>query len=169
MHLKHVALSFLLPVVLAACGDAGLNPAPTLEPTATTTTVYKGRATAVRAKALVANVVLADTGALPTRGGALQTTVVTANVPKLLSTGVLHAATVGQGNHTRSEASVDGLNLSVAGVGIKANFVSSNATTSCSTTSRASAAGGSQLVGLTVNDKAVTVTGAPNQTISSSG
>lgn len=166
MHLKHVAFSLLLPVVLAACSDARLTEAPTLEPTATTATVYKGRATAVRAKALVANAVLADTGALPTKGGALQTTVVTASVPKLLSTGVLHAATVGQGNHTRSEASVDGLNLSVAGVGVRASFVSSNATTSCSTTGRSSAAGGSQLVGLTVNGKAVTVTGSPNQTVS---
>ncbi len=109
---------------------------------------------------------LADTRALPTKGGALHKTVLTAKVPRLLSTGVLHATTIGQGNHTRSEASVAGVDLSVAGVGIKATFISSQAVTSCSSSGRASVSGSSQLTGLTINNKKIIVTGEPNQTIS---
>ena len=152
---------FLLLLVLAACSS--VTPAPELSPLASNVSVYKGRATAVKAKALNINAVVADTGALPTRGGALQKTLVTANVPSLLSAGVLHASTIGQGNHTRSEASVAGLNLTVAGIGIRANFVSSQASTSCSTAGKASVSGSSQITGLNINGKAVTVTGAPNQ------
>ena len=165
-YLKHLAFSLLLLVVLAACGDAGLTQAPTLETTATNATLYKGRATAVQAKAVGVSVQLADTGALPTKGGVLHKTVLTAKVPELLSTGVLHAATIGQGNHTRSEASAAGLDLSVAGIGIKAAFISSQAVTSCSSSARASVSGSSQLTGLTINNKKITVTGKPNQTIS---
>ncbi len=132
---------------------------------ATTPAVYGGRAVAVQAKVLVLNTVLADTGALPTKGGALQTTLLSANVPGVLNAGVLHAATVGQGNQTSSEASVAGLDLSVASIGIRASFIASQAATSCSTANKAAIAGSTELAGLVVNGKAISVTGAPNQTI----
>jgi hypothetical protein len=154
---------FLLLLVLAACSSVA--PAPELSPLASNVSVYKGRATAAKAKALNINAVVADTGALPTRGGALQKTLVTAKVPPLLSAGVLHASTIGQGNHTRSEASVAGLNLTVAGIGVRANFVSSQASVSCSTAGKASVSGSSQITGLVVNGKSIRVTGSPNQTI----
>lgn len=162
-YLSVVSFSLLL-LLLSACGS--VTPTPELSPQTSNVSVYKGRATALKAQALGVNVALADTGALPTGGGALHKTVLTANVPPLLTAGVLHAATVGQGNHTRSEASVAGVNLTVAGIGIKASFLSSQAATSCSTTGRASVSGSSQITGLTINGKAITVTGAPNQTIS---
>lgn len=157
-------LILLVGTVLSACGQA--DPGPQLAATSSTANVYKGRAAALKVKALVANVVLADTGTLPTTGGSLQKTVLTANVPGLLSAGVLHAATVGQGNRTHAEASVAGLNLNVAGVGIRAAFISSQAQTLCSSSGRASVSGSSQLVGLMINGKSVRVTGSVNQTIS---
>ena len=161
-YLKAATL-FLVLLTLAACGS--VTPTPELSSQASTASVYKGRATAIKAKALGINALLADTGSLPTKGGALEKTLVTASVPQLLSAGVLHAATIGQGNHTRSEASVAGLNLTVAGIGIKANFVSSQADTACSTAGKASVSGSSQITGLVINGKSVTVTGSPNQTI----
>ncbi len=163
--MKYLAFSFLLLVVLTACGDASLTQTPVLEATTTNATIYKGRATAVQAKAVGVNVQLADTGALPTKGGTLSKTVATAEVPTLLSAGVLQAATIGQGNHTRSEASVSGLNLSVAGVGIEAAFIGSQAVTSCNSSGRAAVSGTSQLTGLVINGKKITVSGEPNQTI----
>ena len=163
-YLKGVSL-FLLVLALAACGSVTPTPNTELSPAATNASIYKGAAVAVKAKALGINVALADTGSLPTAGGALEKTLVTANVPSLLSAGVLNASTIGQGNHTRSASSVAGLNLSVAGVGIKANFISSQAAASCSTMGKASVSGSSQLTGLVINGQAITVTGAPNQTI----
>lgn len=155
----------ILAGALAACGEASLSSVPVAPASTTTTSVYKGSAAALRVKASVANVTLADTGALPSKGGALHKTVATASVSKLLSAGVLHAATIGQGNHTRSEASVAGLNLSVAGIGVKAAFISSQAAASCSSSGRASVSGSSQLTGLVVGGKNISITGQPNQTI----
>jgi len=112
---------------------------------------------------------LSDTGALPSGGGARQATLLEANVTDLLTAKVLSASTIGQGNHTRSQASVANLALTVAGVNVKADFISSNAKASCNSSNQASVSGSSQLVKLVINGNAVTVTGKPNQTISVGG
>ncbi len=148
---------------LAACGS--VTPTPELAPLGTTPAVYGGRAVALEAKALLLSAKFADTGALPTKGGALGTTVATASVPGILNAGVLHAATVGQGDRTLSEASVAGLALGVPGLSIKAGFIGSSAATVCDKSNKATVTGASEIVGLSVNGKAITVTGAPNQTI----
>ncbi len=76
---------------------------------AASTTLFSGQATVVDANVLGIKTTLADTGPLPESGGAQQTSLLTASVPQLLSAEVLHATTVGQGDRSRSEASVASL------------------------------------------------------------
>ena len=161
-HLKFVVMPFFL-LILAACGS--VTPTPELSPLGTTPAVYGGRAVALEAKALLLSAKFADTGALLNKGDALNATLVTAAVPGILNAGVLHAATVGQGDRTLSEASVAGLELSVPGLSVKAAFIASEAATVCDKSNKAAVSGSSELVGLSVNGKAVSVTGGVNQTI----
>src|SRR3989442_6433082 len=64
---------------------------------------------------------IADAGPLPSQGGSLENSILTVSVPNpadgstLLSGEVGHTATIGQGDRSRSEASVAELNLSAAG------------------------------------------------------
>src|SRR6266852_6332090 len=75
-------------------------------------TQFSGQATGVQATVLgLPRVTLSDTGPLPAAGGALDSSLLSASVPGLLTANVLHSATVGQGNRSRSEASVADLNL----------------------------------------------------------
>src|SRR5213593_1908083 len=85
-------------------------------------TTFSGQATGVDATVLGTRTVLSDTGALPASGGEQDATLLTANVPGVLSAEVLHAATVGQGDQSRAEASVATLNLTVGDNTITASF-----------------------------------------------
>lgn len=125
---------------------------------------FSGQATVVRATVLGTTTVLADAGPLPSSGGAEDATLLTASVPGLLDAEVLHASTVGQGNASRAEASVAQLSLTVAGQSISADFLMSRAEARC-TNGSASVSGSSEIVGLVVNGEAISVSGAPNQTI----
>jgi hypothetical protein len=125
---------------------------------------FSGRATVVQATVLGTEIVLADTGPLPSSGGAEEATLVTASVPGLLEAEVLHASTVGQGNASRAEASVAELDLTVAGQSISADVLMARAEARC-TPAGASVSGSSEILGLVVNGQAIEVTGAPNQTV----
>jgi hypothetical protein len=125
---------------------------------------FSGRATVVQATVLGNTIVLADTGPLPSSGGAEEASLLTANVPGLLDAEVLHASTVGQGNASRAEASAAQLSLTVGGQSISADFLMSRAEARC-TSGSASTSGSSELVGLVVNGETISVTGEPNQTI----
>src|SRR5258708_24214477 len=94
---------------------------------AATTTSFSGQATAVQANVLGTKTTFADTGPLPASGGAQQTSLLTASVPQLISAEVLHASTVGQGDRSRSEASVASFNLTVGGNTIGADFLMARA------------------------------------------
>jgi hypothetical protein len=109
-------------------------------------------------------VVLSDTGPLPSSGGAREASLLTANVPGLLSAGVLHAATVGQNDNSHAEASVADLSLTVAGNQIGADFLMARADATCSS-GNCSTSGGSEIVALVVNGQSITVSGQPNQTV----
>src|SRR5713226_5135696 len=98
---------------------------------AASTTSFSGQATAVQANVLGTKTTFADTGPLPASGGAQQTSLLTASVPQLLSAEVLHASTVGQGDRSRSEASVADLNLTVGGNNITADFLMARAAAVC--------------------------------------
>src|SRR5437870_4445471 len=129
-------------------------------------TTFSGEATVVQATVLgLPPIVLSDTGALDSTGGAREASLLTANVPGLLTAEVLHASTVGQGQHSRSEASVANVTLTVGGNTITAGLLRASATAECHN-GTASVSGSSEILGLVVNGQSVIVTGQPNQTIS---
>ena len=157
-----------LAVALAFACTEGHDPAaPEFGTTgsATHATSYSGRATVVQATVLGLSTKLGDTGPLPSSGGAEEASLLDASVPDLLTAKVVHATTVGQGNASRSEASVANLMLTVAGNTISAGFLEARATAQC-TDGGATASGSSEIATLTVNNQTITVSGEPNQTIS---
>jgi len=132
-------------------------------------TTYKGRATVVQATVLgLAPIVLADTGALPSSGGAQEASLLSAKVPGLLTANVLHATTVGQGNQTRSEASVADVDLTAGDNRVTADFLMARATAKCGP-GGASFSGSSDVAVLTINEQRIAVTGEPNQTVALPG
>src|SRR5206468_2672570 len=74
----------------------------------------------------------------------------------VLAAEVAHASVVGQGNRSSSAASVAGVNLTAAGNSIQAVLLRSQAVATCDGAGGASAAGSSEITGLTVNGGACT-------------
>lgn len=130
-----------------------------------TAATYQGQATVVALDTLLVDTVLADTGPLPQSGGALDASLLTADVPGVLSAEVLHATTIGEGNHTRSEASIANVDLTVAGLGIQAGLLMARASADCASGS-ASLSGSSQIADLVIAGQPIAVSGQPNQRIS---
>lgn len=148
--------------VLVALGFAGFA---TNGQAQTTPPIYVGEAVDVSAKVLGLPLIsLIDTGKLPASGGSLTKELLSAKVPGLLDLDVLSASTKGADNQTNSAASVANLKLTVAGLYITADVLTSNATASCQP-GQASSSGSSIIAALKVNGLSVNVTGAPNQTI----
>jgi len=71
---------------------------------------------------------------------------------------------VGQGNASRSEASVADLALTVGGNNISADLLQARATAMC-TDGGATASGSSEIAALSVNGQTITISGEPNQTV----
>jgi len=168
--------SFLRGSVLAvvalglACSERSDPAAPGIvadatAPSATQAMTYSGRATVVQATVLVLGpITLGDAGSLPPSGGAQQASLLNASVPGMLTAEVVHASTVGQGNASRSEASVAELTLTVAGNSISARFLQARATAMC-TDNGPTASGSSDITELSVNGQTVAISGMPNQTV----
>src|SRR5881409_397730 len=132
-------------------------------------TAFSGEATVVQATVLgLPPVVLSDTGALDSTGGAREASLLDANIPGLLTAEVLHASTVGQGQRSSSEASVANVILTVGGNTISAGLLRARATAECHN-GTASVSGSSEIVDLVVNGQAIGVSGQPNQEISLPG
>jgi hypothetical protein len=136
---------------------------------------YSGRAYVVQATVLGTQLPrIADTGDLPSTGGAQEAALLSVPPISLGSAGafngaeVAHATTVGQGNASRSEASVANLSLTVAGTTITADFLMSRAAAECNGSSP-SVSGSSELATLVISSvnggQPITVMAAPNQTI----
>src|SRR5207302_9523535 len=83
----------------------------------------------------------------PPGGGADEKSLVDATVPGLLTVEVLHASTVAEGNHSRSEASVARLSLTTGGNTISAGFLMARAEARC-TTGGATTSGSSEIADL---------------------
>jgi hypothetical protein len=128
------------------------------------THTYSGQATVVRATVLGVTTVLADTGSLPASGGALDASLLEAQVAGWLDAEVLHATTIGQGNESRSEASVANLALTVGGNTINADFLVARATAECQP-GGPTVSGSAEIAVLVINGQTIAVTGQPNQTI----
>src|SRR5919198_375696 len=127
---------------------------------------YSGQAKVVDATLplLGQHIVLSDTGPLPASGGAQEASLLDAEVPGLLTAEVLHASTVGQGNQSRSEASVANLSLTVGGHTVAADFLMARATAQCNG-GNASVSGSADIVNLVVDGTPITASGTPNQTV----
>ena len=152
------AAALLVPwVVLSAAGAADAAQLASA-------TTFSGRATVVNATVLGVNTTLGDTGPLPSSGGAEQASGLDATVPGVLNAEVLHASTVGQGNHSAAEASVADVTLTVAGNTIGAELLMARAEARCGP-GGASVSGSSEIVGLVVNGQPIVVSGTPNQTV----
>ena len=177
--MKRIALLALTASLLVSCekptGPATHGP-PAFDLSSTRTT-FSGEATVVRATVpslpLLSPIILGHAGPLDASGGADHSTLLSATISKEQTLGLLavdaevvHAATVGQGNHSRAEASVADANLSVPGYTIHADALSSRAEAKCDGAGGASASGSSEIAGLIVNGTPITVTGQPNQMVS---
>lgn len=125
---------------------------------------FSGQATAIKATVLsLPPITLADTGPLPSSGGAQEASSLSANQAGI-GAEVLHASTIGQGDRSRSEASVANLTVNDAGQSVAADFLMSQAMAQCANGS-ATASGSSEVAGLTINGQPIVVSGSPNQTV----
>ena len=152
----NVALPWwLLTLCIAMVPAVGLGSAPA---------AFSGRATVVDVSVLGVRTVISDTGPLPSSGGAEEASLLEVSIPGLLTAEALHASTVGQGNGARSEASVANLALTAGGHSVSADFLMAEARAVC-TPKGTEVSGSSEIVGLVIDGRAVTVTGEPNQTV----
>ena len=140
----------------------GLLPSP---PAATSSTVV-GDASAARVSVLgilgtAMTTALADTGTLTTANNALDTSMLAGGIPSALSAETLSASTISWADQVDSEASLGNLSMTVAGVGITADFVMAEA----SQVLGAAGSGSSTLTNLVINGTPIAVTGAPNQAV----
>src|SRR5260370_31316895 len=140
---RSTVVGLLLPSLLFGPG-ATVAPAQTSDPE-----TFSGEATVLRATLLGNTVVLSDSGALPSYGGSLEASLLTVNVPGLATAEVAHATTIGQGNHSDSEASVANLALTVAGNTITADLLMASAEAKV-TNGAAAVTGSAEIVGLMV-------------------
>jgi hypothetical protein len=129
-------------------------------PTAGAAQTVIGSATAAQTTVLGSTTVLSDTGTL-TGIDALQASQVTGAVPSVLTAEALHATTIGWPDQTAAEASLAGLQLTVAGYGVSADFVMARAAASVGT----GGGGDTSIDALSINGAPITVTGQPNQVI----
>lgn len=121
-----------------------------------------GQARGVQATVLGAMTILSDTGTLADSTDAREGSLLTGNVPSLLTGEALHATTIGYPDQVDSEASLASLGMTVAGTGISADFVMARATSILG----GAGSGLTSIDGLRIGGVSVFPTGAPNQTIS---
>ena len=125
---------------------------------------FSGRAVVLDATVLGTRTIIGDTGPLPASGGALNTSLLELNQPGLLTGNVVHGATIGQGDRSRTEASVADVNLTVGGHAIQVGLLRSRAEAVCGPNG-ATTTGSSELVNLVIDGQAITVGTEPNQQI----
>src|SRR5438445_9930168 len=168
--MKLIALLPLTASRLGGCekptGPTAYGPSADL--TSSSRTTFSGDARVIQATVLgLPTIIVGEAGPLDESGGAKEFSLLTISPGEtggILSADVVHAATVGQGNHSRAEASVADASRNVAGNTIQADVLSSRAEARCDGTGGASASGSSEILGLVVNGRAITVSGDPNQT-----
>ncbi len=107
-------------------------------------------------------ILFVDTGTLAAgTSDALDASALPVVIPGLLTTGVLHATTIGSPGQIDSEASLADLALSVAGFTLRVDFVMARAVEVFG----AAGAGVAEIDNLWINGMPILVTGAPNQRV----
>ena len=153
---KNSAITICLVAILT------LSPAFSFAQAATT---FSGEAVALRASAVGISLALADTGALPSSGGSLSTSLASLNVLGLASADALKSTTSGSGTSSQSQSSV--ADLSLLGGLVAAEVVKSNSSATCSG-GQATVTGNAEVVGLVAAGQSVLVSN-PNLAISLPG
>lgn len=150
--------------MIAMCLTAVLafSPAAALAQNATS---FSGEAVALKASVVGVSLALADTGALPSSGGSLSTSVASVSVAGIASADALSSSTSGSGSSSQSQSTLADVNLLNGLVAVTA--VKSNSSATCSG-GTASVSGNAQLVGLTVAGQSILVSN-PNLSISLPG
>jgi hypothetical protein len=131
---------------------------------ATQSITYTGRGVALTGTVAGNSVGLADTLPLLSSGGVQNAEVLTAGVPNVLGADTLHAATVGQGDRTRSDASIAAVSITVGSDTVTLDYAMSR-TMAVSTNGAPTLSGSTEVDGLVVNGSPITPTGAANQTV----
>jgi hypothetical protein len=129
-----------------------------------------GQATAVQATVLGVlglgtTTTLADTGTLGGTSDAREASQNTGSVPSLITGDALHATTIGWPDQVASEASLGSLAMTVAGIGISADFVMARALSVLG----GAGTGRTNIDGLAINGIPIVPTGLPNETIAIPG
>jgi hypothetical protein len=129
-------------------------------------TTYSGRAYAAYVNTAVTGpITLSDTGSLPSSGGVLGNSLLSANVPGVLAADVLVASTSGSSGTANSSASLANVTvLPGHAAELRVSFVRSETHATCE-----GLTGNSEIVGLQFAGQTVTVTGQPNQTVTIPG
>jgi hypothetical protein len=128
-------------------------------------TTFSGEAVALKASVVGVSLSVSDTGALPSSGGSLSTSVASVSVAGIASADLLSSSTSGSGSSSQSQSTLADLNL-LNGL-VTATVVKSNSSASCSN-GQASTSGNAQLVGLTVAGQSI-LTSNPNLSLSLPG
>lgn len=138
---------------------------PGSPPSTSTAQTVVGQAAAVRVTILSllggTTTALADTGTLGGINDARDAAVTIGSLPSGLTGEVLNAATMSWSDQVDSVASLGNLNMTIAGVGITADSVMTQA----SQVAGAAGSGSATFSNLMINGVSVPVTGAPNQAI----
>jgi hypothetical protein len=172
--LRRCSLAFALAAALLAWPTAGyaqlggLLPLP--PPPATTSSTLVGGASAAQVSVLgilgtAMTTTLAGTGALTGANNALDASLLTGGVPSMLTAETMASTAISWADEVDSAASLGNLNMTVAGIGITADFVMAQASQALG----AAGNGSSTLSNLSINGIPIAVSGAPNQTISVPG
>lgn len=128
-------------------------------------TSFSGEAVALKANALGISLSASDTGALPSSGGNLSTSLASVNVLGLATADLLKSTSSGSGTSSQSESQLANLNL-LGGL-ITARVVDSNSSATCSG-STASTSGTAQIVNLMAAGQSIVVSN-PNVAVSLPG
>ena len=128
-------------------------------------TAVNGQAAAVSATVLGITTSLADSGSVSDPSQPVGTGLSLGSIGGLLSAEGLHAAAMAWTDQVASQASLGNLSMSVAGIGITAAFLGSEALA----VAGAAGSGGSAIEGLSIGGVAVSPTGLPNQVVSLPG
>jgi hypothetical protein len=140
-------------------------PIPALTPPSSTASTVTGAASAVSSTVLGITTALGSTGTLSGVNDSRDASMVVGSLPLGLAGETLSASTISWADQVASEASLANLNMAVAGIGITADFVMSQA----SQVLGAAGSGSSTISNLAVNGVPINITGAPNQTVAIPG
>ena len=171
VSLKRCSLAIALAAAVLMSPAAGVAqlggilpappPIPTLTPPTGSASSVTGSASALSATILGMTTALGSTGTLGGVNDSRDASMVVGSLPAGVAGETLSASTISWTDQVASEASLANLNMTVAGIGITADFVMAQASQALG----AAGSGSSAISNLAVNGVPINITGAPNQTV----